>query len=262
MTAFDFSPKTRVYDLADPDRHGTIIKAGSEVSEVRFEDDGAERNVPNVHLRPVEAPPTAEDGFSQLNPLPVLEVVHLGQEAMERKRRRWEDWLAIAKALEAGRAEVMRSLHTNEPRGRRFEKAMGEWLVANRFKEINKTTRSQLLDCLTHKIEIEKWRSRLTDAECFKFNHPDTVLRKWKAATVVPDPNAPPKVSPVRKLKNSLVALQEENDRMRREIERGGDLWSAEDRPGDIANVILSKLTKRKAETVARAILKLVDGAS
>jgi hypothetical protein len=46
---------------------------------------------------------------------------------------------------------------------------------------------------------------------------------------------------------------------MRREIERGGgDLWTAEDRAQDIAKVILSKLTKRKAETVAREILKAV----
>jgi hypothetical protein len=104
---------------------------------------------------------------------------------MERKRRGWDDWLAIAKALEAGRAEVTRALHTNA-HGRRFEKAMGEWLIANRFKEINKATRSQLFDCLKHKIEIEKWRARLTDSERWKFNHPDTVLRKWKASNSRP----------------------------------------------------------------------------
>ena len=44
----------RVYDVADPSRHGTIIRAGPEVSEVRF-DDGPERSIPNSHLRPVAA---------------------------------------------------------------------------------------------------------------------------------------------------------------------------------------------------------------
>jgi hypothetical protein len=234
-----------VFDVADPARRDTVIKAGPEV------------NVPNVHLRPVEVPPVAADGFSQLNPSPTSEVVRRGQEAMERKRRGWDDWLAIAEALEAGRTEVMRALHTNDAHGRRYEKAMSEWLIVNKFKEINKATRSQLLDCLKHKVEIEKWRARLTDSERWKFNHPDTVLRKWEASTVVPDPTAPPKVSPVRKLKDSLVALQEENDRMRREIERGGgDLWAPEDRPRDIARVILDKLSKAKAEKVAREILK------
>jgi hypothetical protein len=250
-----------VCDAADSDRRGKITRAGIEVSEVRY-DDGAERNVPNVHRRSVEASPIA-DGFSQLNPLPISEVVRLGQEAMERKRRGWEDRLAIGKALEAGRAEVIRSLHTNKPHGRRFEKAMGGWLIANRFKEINKATRSQLLDCLKHKTEIEKWRAQLTDSERWKFNHPDTVLKKWKASTVVPDPNASPKVTPYAKLQTEHMALIEERDRYKAEVERGGgDLWTAEDRPRDIARVILTKLTKTKAEKVAREIfnaLKKLD---
>jgi hypothetical protein len=211
-------------------------------------------HIPTAHLRTV-----VDDGLSQHNPSAVSGIVRLGQEAMTRKRRAWDDWLAIAEALQVGRTDVMREIYTNDPHGRRFEKAMGEWLIAHGFKEIDKGTRTRALDCLKHKVEIQAWRARLTDSERWKFNHPDTVLRKWKASTVVPDPSAPPRVSPVQKLKDSVVALHEENDRMRREIERGGgDLWSAEDRAQDIAMVILSKLTKRKAETVARAILKAV----
>jgi hypothetical protein len=253
----DTNQDKAVFDVADPDRIGKII---TEVSEVRFA-DGVERNIPNIHLRRVDVPPVVDDGFSQLNSSP-SDVVRLGQEAMQRKRRAWEDWLAIAEALQAGRTEVMRALHTNEASGRRYEKAMGDWLVANGFKEINKATRSQLLDCLKHKVEIGAWRARLTDSERWKFNHPDTVLKKWKASTVVPDPNKPPKVSSVQKLKDSVATLQEENDRMKREIERGGgDLWCPEDRPRDIAKIILSKLTKTKAEKVAREIFNALKEA-
>jgi hypothetical protein len=39
-----------VSDIADPARRGKIVKAGPEVSEVRF-DDGAERLISNDHLR-------------------------------------------------------------------------------------------------------------------------------------------------------------------------------------------------------------------
>ena len=99
--------QAKVFDIADPDRHGKIINAGPQQSEVRF-DDGVSRVVSNVHLRPV-----ADDGLSQLNPSPVSDVVRLGQEAMARKRRAWEDWLAIAEALEVGRTDVMRALNTN-----------------------------------------------------------------------------------------------------------------------------------------------------
>jgi hypothetical protein len=193
-----------VYDKADPSRHGKVIRSGPEVSEVRY-DDGADRNIPNVHLRGVDAP-VGDDGLSQHNPSPLVsEVVRLGQEAMARKRRVWEDWLAIAEALLVGRTDVMRTLHTNEATGRRFEKAMGDWLIAHSFKEIDKGTRSRLLDCLKHKVEIEKWRSRLTDAERFKFNHPDAVLRKWKASTVISHVTPPP--SPSREFRGRPFRL-------------------------------------------------------
>jgi hypothetical protein len=251
----DPNQAVKVFDDADPDRHGRIINRGPEVSEVCF-DDGAVRNVVNDHLRTVETIDTKKpaDGLSQHNPSP--DVVRLGQEAMEPKRRAWPDWLAIAEALLFGRTEVMRSLHTNEPTGRRFEKAMGDWLIVHQFKEIDKGTRSRLLECLKHKAEIEKWRSLLTDSERWKFNHPDAVLKKWKASTVVRDSNEPKPPTPMQKLKDELVAVVEERDRYKREIDLGGgDLWASTDRPHDIAKIILGKLSKSKAEKVAREIL-------
>jgi hypothetical protein len=60
----------------------------------------------------------------------------------------------------------------------------------------------------------------------------------------------------MQKLKDSVAALSEENDRMRREIARGGgDLWTPEDAPQEIARIMLGKLTEDKAEKTARAIL-------
>jgi hypothetical protein len=80
---------------------------------------------------------------------------------------------------------------------------------------------------------------------------------------VIPDPNAPKKVSRTQVLNDIIATLQEENDRYKREIERGGgDLWTAEDRPRDIGKIILGKLTKAKAEKVARAILSALRGAA
>jgi hypothetical protein len=165
--------------------------------------------------------------------------------------------LEIGEALQIGRTEAMATEHTNEPRGGRYEKAMAKWLIANGFKEIDKATRKRLFDCLKHRPEIEKWRATLTEGERFKFNHPDAVLRRWQKATVVPDPNAPEKpLSPMAKLKQINLELQEELHRAKREISRGGgDLWDKDDRPDDIAAIMLAKLSAAKAERVARAIL-------
>jgi hypothetical protein len=120
--------------------------------------------------------------MSQLNPSPTDEIVRRGQEALERRRRGFEDWMAIAEALQVGWAEVMLTVHTNQPTGRRYEIAMAKWLLAHSFHLIDKGTRSRLRECLQHRTEIDKWRASLTEAERFRFNHPDTVLKKWKAA--------------------------------------------------------------------------------
>ena len=108
---------------------------------------------------------TVRGGLRQHNPtrLPdTEEKVRLGQEAMARLRRGWEDWLAIGEAIAIGRTEVMRELGTDKPQGRRYENAMGDWLLKNSFKEIDKGTRSRLLDCLEHQTKIEAWRKTLT----------------------------------------------------------------------------------------------------
>lgn len=192
---------------------------------------------------------------------PSSEIVRLGQEAMARQRRIFDDWLAIAEALQFGRAQAMRDVHTNEPRGACYEKAMADWLIANGFKEIDKGARSRLLKCLEHRVEIEKWRLRLTDAERFRYNHPNVVLRKWKASTVVPNANAAPsRVSAYAKLQTEHAQALDRLHRAEREIERGGgDLWTRDDTAQDIAKTMRANLkSAAQAEHVARALLALV----
>ena len=251
----------RVYDVADPHRHGTIIKAGPEVSEVRF-DDGPERNIANAHLRPVG---TSVDEELTRSTHPEEAVLHRGREAWNRLRTNstWEDWKAVGKAHVIGQATAMRDAHVNKPKGRSYNAAFSAWARKFGFEGLDKGVRSRLLDVMKHLAEIDTWLAKLPPTEQQKINHPNTVWRKWKASTVVPDPNAPPRVSPYQKLSESVAALQEENDRMKRDIAQGGgDLWSPQDRPQDIAKVIVGKLTKSKAEKVAREVLKMLSGAS
>jgi hypothetical protein len=175
---------------------------------------------------------------------------------LDRKRRDFDDWMLIAEALQVGRADVMRTVSTNQPTGKRYEQAMAEWLLARGFHLIDKCTRNHLFECLQHRGGIEKWRVRLTEPEQFRFNHPTTVLRKWKAATQVPS-KEPKEPSPQAKLKAANIELQERLYRVEHELSRGGgDLWTPDDTPEDIATVMLVKLSPTKAERVARAILK------
>ena len=67
-------------------------------------------------LRAVDAA-VSPDGLTQVNPSP-SETIRLGQAAMARQRRAWDDWIAIGEALDVGRSEVMRGQHTNQPTNR------------------------------------------------------------------------------------------------------------------------------------------------
>jgi len=253
----------RVFDVADPDRHGKVIKVGDEVSEVRFE-DGAERNVPNDHLRPVE-PPTETDGLD--NPTHNLEAVAVrdGQQAWVRLRDNstWDDWLTVGAAHVVGRLEAMRDAHTNKPEGRGYCAGFSAWAKKFGFNDLDKGDRARLFNVMDHVAEIEAWRNKLSFKERLRLNHPASVWRRWKASVkAASGEQTEKKISSAQKLKDSIASLQEDNDRMRREIERGGgDLFSKDDRPRDIAQVMIAKLGKSKAEKLADEIRKALKGA-
>jgi hypothetical protein len=250
----------KVFDVANPDRLGKIIGVGAEQSEVRF-DDGAVRFIGNNHLRNVEAPLVVED--DRLSG--TTDTLRRGQEAWHRLKKgsTFGDWKQVGAAHVLGRTAAMREAHVNKPEGRNYSAAFGRWQKQYGFEDLDKAARSRLFEMMDHLAAIEAWRATLTVTQRLDLNHPNSVVRRWKAATAKPKEANEHKVSPVQKLKDELVNLQEANDRMKREIERGGgDLWAPEDRPRDIAKIIVGKLTKAKAEKVAREILAAVKGAN
>jgi hypothetical protein len=259
--------QVRIYDVADPNR-GTVIKAGPEVSEVRF-DDRVERNIPNAHLRPASVDDELDsptDPTPHYTEEPVEHaIVRQGQEAWGRLRNNstWEDWKKVGAAHVIGRTTAMRDGHINKPKGRSYNAAFSAWQKKFGFQGLDKGDRSRLFDVMDHLNEIDGWLKKLSDTERLRLNHPSSLWRKWKAATATPKPDTKPKPSSMQKLKDELVTVIEERDRYKREIDQGGgDLWNVQDHPRDIAKVIFDKVGKSKAEKVARAILKMMGGKS
>jgi hypothetical protein len=243
------------------ERRGKVIRVGPQVSEVRY-NDGAVRTVPNDHLPTVEA---VGDELDNPTDGPILgehAAIRRGQEAWNRLRgdSTWADWIDVGRAHVLGRAAAMRDAHTNKPKGRGYNAAFAAWAKKFGFADLDKGDCSRLFDVMDHLDEINAWLQKLPQNERMRLSHPSSIWRRWKAATT--EQTSEKKTSPVQKLKDSLINLQEENDRIKREIERGGgDLWSSDDRPQDIAWVILGKLSKTKAEKVAREILKALKEA-
>ena len=264
MLSLNIEPSNRnqgkVFDVADPGRVGKIINRGPEVSEVRF-DDGAERNIPNDHLRSVETAKVELDNPVLSAEPPVHVAVRQGQEAWQRLRSHstWEDWKKVGAAHVIGRAEAMRDGHVNKPKGRSYNAAINAWLKKFGFYDLDSGDRTRLFNVMDHLNEIEAWLGKLLPKERLRLNHPASVWRRWKAATAEPKQQ---KVSRQQQAKDELIRLQEDNDRMRREIEDGGgDLWSPQDTPKNIARIMVNKLSKSKAEKVAREILAALKAA-
>jgi hypothetical protein len=154
----------------------------------------------------------------------------------------------------------MRTAHANEAIGRRYNQEFSDLLKANGFDAIDKSTRSRLFGILDNIDDVEKWLATVPANKRLTLNHPHTIWRAYQRTIVKKShDNTPKKPSHTEKLTASIVALEEENARMKRAIERGGgDLWTPQDTPKDIARVIFGTISRSKAREVAREINKLV----
>jgi hypothetical protein len=197
-------------------------------------------------------------------PKSIEQVIREGQEAWQRLSSglAWADWVRVGAALQAGQIEAMRASHSNRPEGRRFNAEYGAWLKSKGFERIDKAARSRLLTCLKNRPAIEAWMASLPANKRLALNHPSAVWRAWQR-TQVPKSDAPRTPSHVEKLKASIVELEEDNRRMRRDIQSGGgDLFRPEDKPKDIARVWAAMFTPSKMAAIIKEYRRLIKSES
>jgi hypothetical protein len=108
-------------------------------------------------------------------------VVAAGRAAWAKLKRdeTWADWVAVGRAISAGRAAVMRYLRTNVAAGRQWSEYFGGWLRDNGFDEIDKSVRARLEKCMDHLPEIEAWRETIGVDKRQQWNHPNTIWRHF-----------------------------------------------------------------------------------
>jgi hypothetical protein len=111
-------------------------------------------------------------------------VCRQGTEAWRRLKREksWGDWLKVGEALQVGREWAMNQAGTNKPEGKAYTMAFGKWLAKYKLDDMDTRDLSRLYAVMDNLPMIEEWRQRLTLTERLKFNHPNAVLRKWKAS--------------------------------------------------------------------------------
>ena len=192
-------------------------------------------------------------------------IVTRGREAWKSLRadETFEKWIAIGRAIEAGKSAIMRFLNTNQSKGRAWSETFGQWLRENEFDQIDKGVRSRLQTCLDNLPAIEAWRQTLGLTLRLQLNHPNAVLRRWQAARAAP--KAPGTAPPANKKDMAILELQNELDTAQRELRQlkknrddltEGRDWTWHDKPDDIAAAML-RLYPDKAKRLGSALQNL-----
>ena len=143
-------------------------------------------------------------------------VSRLGSEAWKRlkKCKDYNDWIKVGDALQVGREWAMSQAGTDKPEGKGYNLCVSEYLQRYKIDDMDKGDRSRLFQMMDALPQIEEWRRTLTLTERLKLNHPNAVLRKFKAAFEVPDPSKPVKPG----LRESVAELSEENMQLKAHI--------------------------------------------
>jgi hypothetical protein len=183
------------------------------------------------------------------------EIVRRGQEAWSRLQagRTWEDWVTVGQAIHIGRHRAMIEANTNRPSGARYDSIFGGWLRQTGFDALDKGARKRLLDCLEHRGEIETWRQTLPSNKRLKLNHPQAVWANWQKAIASAAADQPTPLSPVAKLKQEIIRLEDENVKLRR---AGDDLFSSRDTAADIARLVAERLLQRLSPSKVRQVME------
>jgi hypothetical protein len=192
-------------------------------------------------------------------------IVSRGREAWHtlKSDETWEKWIAIGRAIEAGKTAIMRFLNTNQAKGRVWSETFGQWLRENDFDQIDKGVRSRLQTCLDDLPAIEAWRQTLGLTLRLQLNHPNAVLRRFQASRQAPKKGNGP--APGNRYAAEIVRLQEELDAAHgelRKLKKGRDDltegrdWTWHDRVDDIAAAML-RTHPDKAKRLGSALQNL-----
>jgi len=127
----------------------------------------------------------------------------------------------------------MRVAEANQPMGSRYNVEFGKWLARTGFDDMDSGDRRRLFEVVEHRAGIEAWRATLASNVRLKFNHPSTVLRKWRASAAAPGKK--PAKSKASATSTELATALEQVDQLKahvHELEAAREVAPAEDAPG------------------------------
>jgi hypothetical protein len=171
------------------------------------------------------------------------------------EKRSFERWLIIGKAVRILRKRADLLNLGRKTFARLMEEQGFKMDGPKPQRQFNKVAITRLLQVMEHEREVIEWhQQKLTPTQQIAWASPDAIIRH---CPIFAKPKTTDRKSAFQKLEETNIELQERLHRAEEEIKRGGgDLWTKDDRPEDIANIMLSKLSRDKVGRVARVILE------
>lgn len=112
-------------------------------------------------------------------------TIDLGRAAWKRiqhhaRKKSFEDWIKLGRALLVGRCEAMKAAGTNKPVGNRYNMAMNSWLTANGMHGVNANERYKIFSILENLDAVQRWLDGIGDAERRRMQHPSTIWAGYR----------------------------------------------------------------------------------
>lgn len=132
------------------------------------------------------------------------DVVAKGRNAWRRIEAReaatYDDWIAVGRALVAGRAVAMAKAKCNAPVGGAYNKAYGRFLQEAGFASVIAPERYKIIKVVENIAAVARWRESLSPAERRRCNHPSTLWIGWKRSAAFGGParQCEPRHAPVK----------------------------------------------------------------
>jgi hypothetical protein len=201
------------------------------------------------------------DGLSQESPSSDTDIIAAAQAAAQRlvSGQSYEDWKAVGRAALILRTQAMVQAGTNKPEGKHYAAALARKLADAKLDKIlgsrtHTALRCRLFNMMDRISAVDAWLATLPTNRRLELNYPPTVWRHWQKSTDVPDPNKQPKPSLTAKLRDSVIALSEENRRLKEA--NGGSILSPSDTARDVVAVLHGMFSPNKLAEIRRLLGK------
>ena len=144
-----------------------------------------ERTVKSVTLPKLAFTAEPIDITEAAEKISAMRTVRAGRDAWEAidKAESFESWKSIGAALSVGKSHALRTTGANRAWGQHYSREFGQWLKANCFDRMPKSTRSVAIELHENAEAIEAWRATLPERQRRRLVHPLSNVRRWRAAT-------------------------------------------------------------------------------